>query len=551
MTPVVSIRPMPKRLLLVVAALALLATACVSTTTPPVDYGQGQRFVPFVADSQDDVGQGSSIALTSNNEPYISYFGFPGELAEGEIAVPRPFGGPAVPFVGLATASSEGLWQRGAVQMQKPIQSQSGVNIPFGPVIEDKLDLTPQNTNGTSVVVASDGTVHVAWTVGGAVYRASTKLGGTSTVEKVFDSGQTVSQAGPVGRPGIALDDNGDPWVAFTAETSGGREVHVVRPSGSKVVDDVVATLANCNGCGSPQPTGIGLVGGKPLVVYVDGAAGTIGSATFGVGGWETATANLNRGQPPRGLSFTTDGKGAYAAFYGGDSVQLATLSGGSWEATKVADATAPTGPSSGNLAATTAVAVDEQGTVYVAWLDEDGLRLSSGTDSFTPVDIGHTTQNAAGPSLASSGSGVALSWYDTDQQNLMAGFLGDLQGLVVAQPSPSLTLSQAPPAAGEACGKGGEVVLDIIAKGIAFDPTCLVAAPGSFTINFDNQDAGIPHNLDVLDQQGNESLGATEIAPGPVQQTLNLKLDAGTYPFVCDVHPTMTGELVVQDGAK
>jgi len=215
MTPVVSIRPMPKRLLLVVAALALLATACVSTTTPPVDYGQGQRFVPFVADSQDDVGQGSSIALTSNNEPYISYFGFPGELAEGEIAVPRPFGGPAVPFVGLATASSEGLWQRGAVQMQKPIQSQSGVNIPFGPVIEDKLDLTPQNTNGTSVVVASDGTVHVAWTVGGAVYRASTKLGGTSTVEKVFDSGQTVSQAGPVGRPGIALDDNGDAIVSW------------------------------------------------------------------------------------------------------------------------------------------------------------------------------------------------------------------------------------------------------------------------------------------------------------------------------------------------
>jgi plastocyanin len=456
-----------------------------------------------------------------------------------------------VPFVGLATASSEGLWQRGAVQMQKPVQTQSGVNIPFGPVIEDKLDLTPQNTNGTSVALASDGTVHVTWTVGGAVYRATTKLGGTSTVDKVFDSGQTLSQAGPVGRPDIALDGNGDPWVAFTAETSGGREVHVVHPSGSKIVDDVVATLANCNGCGSPQPTGIGVVGGQPLVVYVDGAAGTIGAATFAGGGWKTSTAAPGDSEsPPRGLSFTTDGDGAYAAFYAGDSVQVASLSGGSWNTTKVSDATAPTGPSSGNLAASTAVAVDEQGTVYVAWLDEDGLRLSSGTDSFTPVDIGHTTQSAGSPSLASSGSGVALSWYDTDQQNLMAGFLGDLQGLVVAQPSPSLTLSQGPSPAGETCGKGGGVVLDVIALGIAFDPTCLVAAPGSFTINFDNQDTGIQHNINVLDQEG-ESIDATEVVAGPAQQTLDLKVDAGTYPFLCDVHPTMTGELVVQEGAK
>ena len=94
-------------------------------------------------------------------------------------------------------------------------------------------------------------------------------------------------------------------------------------------------------------------------------------------------------------------------------------------------------------------------------------------------------------------------------------------------------------------------MALDETASGIAFLQTCLVAAPGDFTINFDNQDAGIQHNFDVLDKEGGKSLGATEIAAGPVQQTLDLELEAGTYPFVCDVHPTMTGELVVQDGAK
>jgi plastocyanin len=547
MTPVVSIRAMPKRLVLVVAALALLATACVSTTTPPIDYGQGQRFVPFVVDSQDDVGQGSSIALTSNNEPYISYFGFPGKLAEGEIAVPRPFGAPTVPFVGLATASTDGLWQRGAVVMQKPVQTQSGVSIPFGPVIEDKLNLTPQNSNGTSIGLASDGTVHVAWTMGGAVYLASTKLGGTSTVDKVFDSGQDVSQAGPVGRPGIALDSNGDPWVAFTAETSGGREVHVIHPSGSKIVDDVAATLGNCNSCGSPQPTGIGVVGGQPLVVYVDAAAGTIGAATFS-GGWETSTASPGDAQsPPRGLSFATDGKAAFASFYRGDAVEVASLSGGSWKTTKVSDATVPTGSSSGNLAPSTAVAVDEKGTVYVAWLDQDGLRLSSGTDTFTPVDIGHTTQSAASPSLATSGSGVALSWYDTDQLNLMAGFLGDLQGLIVAQPSPSLTLSQAPSPQGTTCGKDGQPVLDIKAVGIAFDPTCLVAVAGKpFSINFDNQDPAA-HNVAIYtDSSYTKALFTGDVITGPAKTTYDVDpLDAGSYAFKCDIHPNMTGQFV------
>jgi plastocyanin len=556
MTPVASIRPMPKRLLLVVAALALLATACVSTSTPPIDYGQGQRFVPFVVDSQDDVGQGSSIALTSNNEPYVSYFGFPGKLAEGQIAVPRPFGAPTVPFVGLATASTDGLWQRGAVVMQKPVQTQSGVNIPFGPVIEDKLDLKQENSNGTSVALAEDGTVHVAWTMGGAVYLASTKLGGTSAVTKVYDSGQSVSQAGPVGRPGITLDANGDAWVAFTAEGSAGREVHVISPSGSKQTDTVVARLQNCNSCGAPQATGIGVVADQPLVVYVDAAAGGLGAATFSAGAWKASSVTgttAGSGSAPQGLAVATDGNGAFASYYAGDgSVQLASLSGDAWKTTKVSDATPPTGSSSGNLAPTTAVSLDDQGTVYVAWVDNDGLRLSSGTDTFAPVNIGHPTATAAGPSLASSGSGVALSWYDTDQQNLMAGFFGDLQGLVVAQPSPSLTLSQAPSPAGETCGKGGGVVLDVVAKGLAFDPTCLVAAPGSFTITMDNQDTSITHNIDVYDEKGGKSLGKTDGVPGPAKESLDLTLDEGTYYFVCDYHPTtMFGDLVVQAGAK
>ena len=49
---------MRTRALIALAALGLAATACVSSSTPAVDYGSGSRFVPFVVDSTDDMGQG-------------------------------------------------------------------------------------------------------------------------------------------------------------------------------------------------------------------------------------------------------------------------------------------------------------------------------------------------------------------------------------------------------------------------------------------------------------------------------------------------------------
>ena len=83
---------MPKRALIAAATFGLLCVACVSSSTPAVDYGVGSRFVPFVVDATDDMGQGNAVALTADGLPYVTYFGFPAELAEGEIAIPRPFG---------------------------------------------------------------------------------------------------------------------------------------------------------------------------------------------------------------------------------------------------------------------------------------------------------------------------------------------------------------------------------------------------------------------------------------------------------------------------
>jgi plastocyanin len=542
---------MHRRALLILATVGLVATACSSITTPAVDYGTG-GFFPYVVDSQDDMGQGNAVALTADGLPYVSYFGFPAKLAEGAIAIPRPFGAPNVPGVMLATASSDGLWQRGALEMKaaSAALTPTNVQVPFGPVATKNLDLTPQNTNGTSVAVDDQGVVYAAWVASNAVRYGTSSLGSTATVDTVFTLSGSVTEAGPIGRPDIALDGSGNPWIAFTVETNKGLEVHVANLTGSKWSDQVIATFAGCNGCPSPQPTGIGFVGGAATVVYADPNAKQVVALTQKGSAWTPAT--VATGVTGFGLSFAAAGDSALAAFYtGAGAVESASLSQGSWSTTKVADVqTDPDETVNGSDASSTAAAIAGDAR-YVAY-DDQGVHLSSATDaSFSAVDLGSTVSTGTDPSLAATDKGaVALGWYDTLAQNQMLGFVGNVTGIVVARPSPSLTVSEAP-GGGTGCGSDKKVQLDETAVGTSFTESCLVAAPGKFTVNFDNKAAGIPHNFAVLNEAGGNQIDATKIENGPVQQTLPLDLKAGTYYFQCDVHTFMNGTLAVVDGAK
>jgi mono/diheme cytochrome c family protein/plastocyanin len=83
------------------------------------------------------------------------------------------------------------------------------------------------------------------------------------------------------------------------------------------------------------------------------------------------------------------------------------------------------------------------------------------------------------------------------------------------------------------------------------FDPTTLeVAADTAFTLIFDNQDTGVPHNIVIKDASGTKvDMGDTAIFPGPEERSYSVAaLPAGEYPFICEVHPTtMTGTLTVK----
>jgi cytochrome c oxidase subunit 2 len=91
-----------------------------------------------------------------------------------------------------------------------------------------------------------------------------------------------------------------------------------------------------------------------------------------------------------------------------------------------------------------------------------------------------------------------------------------------------------------------------IAAKGTAFDKDCLAEpANKGFTLTFNNQDAGIPHNVAIF--KGPDASAPVvfrgALRPGPVVDKYQVPaLAPGRYFFHCDAHPqAMTGTLVVK----
>lgn len=90
--------------------------------------------------------------------------------------------------------------------------------------------------------------------------------------------------------------------------------------------------------------------------------------------------------------------------------------------------------------------------------------------------------------------------------------------------------------------GDGG-TTLEVSAIDFAFEPSELSAPAGEeVVLVLSNGDVGTPHSWRIDDAIG------TETVEGPSTAEASFRLDAGTYPFFCSVHPEqMTGELVVE----
>jgi plastocyanin len=86
-----------------------------------------------------------------------------------------------------------------------------------------------------------------------------------------------------------------------------------------------------------------------------------------------------------------------------------------------------------------------------------------------------------------------------------------------------------------------GAAILDLTAKNVAFDKSSLEApANQPFVIDFKNEDAGIPHNVEIHNADGSVVQAQPTIDGVNETQYQFNGLAPGTYEFLCVVHPTV-----------
>jgi plastocyanin len=317
---------------------------------------------------------------------------------------------------------------------------------------------------------------------------------------------------------------------------------------GNWVVDDVSSADA-CETC----RTAVVADGDTPVISFAGGNSVWVATEDSG-GDWSSADVERGGGQ---GLSGTSTGDGIALSYYVGSEIHVATgTPGGSFDAAPVSDVAEGSPEEDG---AGTSVAVDDEGTTWIAWVDAtNGVRFASSQgEAFKPIDTSADTATGAMPSVAVTPDGETayLAWYDTQHEDVLLGAHGEIEGLALAQPSPEPSVEQAPATSepeGD-CTQAVDGVVDITASGIEFDTGCIeVPAGEQFSIEFDNQDPD-QHNVAIYPsaEERTDPLFRGEIFGGPdtVEYPPVDPLDAGEYYFQCDVHPEMNGTVVVVEG--
>lgn len=93
----------------------------------------------------------------------------------------------------------------------------------------------------------------------------------------------------------------------------------------------------------------------------------------------------------------------------------------------------------------------------------------------------------------------------------------------------------------------GGDGVVTVTAEMINFLEKDLSApADAPFVIRFDNRDAGVPHDVAIRDASGQEVFKGETFNGAEIRDYQVPALAAGTYQFVCTIHPNMVGTLTV-----
>lgn len=101
-----------------------------------------------------------------------------------------------------------------------------------------------------------------------------------------------------------------------------------------------------------------------------------------------------------------------------------------------------------------------------------------------------------------------------------------------------------------EAARAAERATVAIAAENFGFSTEAITVPAGAeVTIEFDNRDDGVPHNVAVYtDSSAADAIFVGEIVTGPRRATYTFTAPEtpGNYFFRCDVHPSMHGAFIV-----
>ena len=116
------------------------------------------------------------------------------------------------------------------------------------------------------------------------------------------------------------------------------------------------------------------------------------------------------------------------------------------------------------------------------------------------------------------------------------------LAAVLAACSGASAQAEQPSPSAGSPSG----ATVAVAARDLKFmTPAVAVKAGTAFAIDFDNQD-GAPHNIAISDAGGAKIFKGDIVSSSKVSYQVPA-LAAGTYTFICEVHPDMKGTITAQ----
>jgi plastocyanin len=520
------------RLAAAAAALGLFAAACAANAAPPdVPVQQGGPVVVQVVDSLNDAGRVPSVVLDADGNPSVAYLLLSQPVKKGQIP-PAPLAGQPQPPSVMVASFGNSVWTRTAVTGM-PALGQKAVGKAVGLTFKDGTSVPGLHT---SVAVDGQGKHQVVWTASNALFYDTDAAGTFGDPQKVVET-QTSGAS-------IALAADGSPWISFY-QSSGLRAAHLT--GGTWQIEDVAPGAGPAGGTAVVSAIGVGS-DGEPLIAY--GNDGRTELARRSGGGWTTEQVPGDGGY---GVSMAMDQDGnPHLAYYdaAGHVRHAHSISHGAWQVDDLAQVAGAAGPVAGW---STGIALDGKGTHHVTWADTGTHQVflaSNAGGSFQATPIAGSSRGLY-PAIAVSQDGdhLAVAWYDSLNLDLDVATSG-ASGLLAFSPPP-VAATTVPPTTAQCAPKGTTV--DVSAKNVAFDTDCLAApADTAFKIVFDNQDASIPHNVDIYsDSSATKHLGGAngtgDIVVGPATATYNVDpLPAGSYYFQCDIHTTMHGTFVV-----